>query len=411
MSGSGKTRSRTLLTDTAIKALRPEAEPYRVADVRAKGLAVRVAASGQTWDLVFRLKGAGVRRVSLGRERWSIRVKARRASAHDLTSAARQGVDLIAKEREAREVSAKAMSVDKLIELYLARRVRGRLRSAPAMESILKRVLTPLASMPAADVRKRDLLPLLETIASSGHERAAGRARQIVGGLFRWAESLDIVSSDVSRGLPRYDLGQARDRVLSEAEIRLLWPWFESLSPAIADALRVQLLIGARIGEIGGMTSAEVDSDKWLWVLPAARSKSGRSRTTPLVGLARTIIADRMGDGALFMSKNGTPLTASSVGAALYSRRSKSPIALFKTHDLRRTTASLMYENGIARDVIGAIVGHGSEDGAVSRTLIRHYLKSDLIARKTSALEKWDARLGSIISGVQTGNVVHLHHG
>jgi hypothetical protein len=56
----------------------------------------------------------------------------------------------------------------------------------------------------------------------------------------------------------------------------------------------------------------------------------------------------------------------------------------------------MMYEIGIPRDVIGAIVGHCSEGGAASRTLIRHYLKSDLIKLKTSALEKWDAAFATL---------------
>jgi intergrase/recombinase len=71
----------------------------------------------------------------------------------------------------------------------------------------------------------------------------------------------------------------------------------------------------------------------------------------------------------------------------------------------------MMYEIGIPRDVIGAIVGHSSEGGATSRTLIRHYLKSDLIKLKTSALEKWYARLRDIISCVPAENVVQFSHG
>ena len=51
MSGSGKTRPPMSLTDTAIKAFKAETEPYRVPDVRAKGLALRVAASGKTGGL------------------------------------------------------------------------------------------------------------------------------------------------------------------------------------------------------------------------------------------------------------------------------------------------------------------------------------------------------------------------
>ena len=86
------------------------------------------------------------------------------------------------------------------------------------------------------------------------------------------------------------------------------------------------------------------------------------------------------------------------------------PIALFKTHDLRRTVASTMYEIGIARDTISAIVGHSDADGSRgARTLIRHYLKSDLIARKAKGLAIWEAHLGAIVAGeVPVDNVVPI---
>ena len=84
------------------------------------------------------------------------------------------------------------------------------------------------------------------------------------------------------------------------------------------------------------------------------------------------------------------------------------PILLFKTHDLRRTVASTMDEIGIARDTISAIVGHSDADGSRdARTLIRHYLKSDLIGRKANGLAIWEAHLGAIVAGeVPVDNVV-----
>jgi integrase len=264
--------------------------------------------------------------------------------------------------------------------------------------------------MHAADVRRRDLAPLLEAIAARGHARSAGKARTLVGGMFKWAETQDYIGVDPTRGLPAYDQGQPRDRVLDADEIRVLWPWLDNLPPAVADALRVQLLTGARIGEIAGMTTSEIDS-AWLWTLPGSRSKNKRSRLTPLVGLARTIIEARVGDGPLFPSDVGGVLTSAAVGTALLSRRRQLPIAAFRSHDLRRTAASLMYELGISRDTISAIVGHADEGERGSRTLIRHYLKSDLIERKRRALEAWDARLHAIISGAPVGNVVRLSHG
>ena len=201
--------------------------------------------------------------------------------------------------------------------------------------------------------------------------------------MFKWAVSQDVLETDPTRGLPAYSHGAPRDRILSEEEIRTLWAWLESssLSPVTADALRVQLLIGARISEVVGMTAEEVDRDKWIWTLPASRSKNKRTRTTPLIGLARAIVTARIeaaGDGPLFPSATGAPLTASCIGTALNTRRSKLPIAAFTSHDLRRTAASMMDSIGISRDVIGAIVGHGSGDDKSSRTLFRHYLWDDL---------------------------------
>ena len=49
------------------------------------------------------------------------------------------------------------MTLGALIDLYLARRVIGRLRTAPSVVRVLRRALEPLTAMHAADVRRRDL--------------------------------------------------------------------------------------------------------------------------------------------------------------------------------------------------------------------------------------------------------------
>ena len=112
------------------------------------------------------------------------------------------------------------MTLGKLNDLYIERRIVGRLRSAPNVVRILRRTLEPLAGMHAADVRRRDLAPLLEKIAARGHERSAGKTRTLIGGLFKWAETQGIVDVDPTRGLPVYDQGTPRDRVLDFDGIR-----------------------------------------------------------------------------------------------------------------------------------------------------------------------------------------------
>jgi len=96
--------------------------------------------------------------------------------------------------------------------------------------------------------------------------------------MFRWALSQDIVEADPTAGLEAYDRGTPRDRVLTVEEIEALWAWLESdaLSRDAADILKLELLTGARCGEISGLRAEEIDRQKWIWILPAARSKNGR---------------------------------------------------------------------------------------------------------------------------------------
>jgi hypothetical protein len=57
-----------------------------------------------------------------------------RERACKLTSAARRGVDLLAEEAEAREAKAREITVEKLIERYVDRKVRGRLKTSKEIE-------------------------------------------------------------------------------------------------------------------------------------------------------------------------------------------------------------------------------------------------------------------------------------
>ena len=209
--------------------------------------------------------------------------------------------------------------------------------------------------------------------------------------MFRWALSQDIVETDPTAGLTPYDPGTPRDRVLTLEEIEMVWRWFDTdaLSPEAADILKLELLIGARCGEISGLRAEEIDRDKWMWTLPAARSKNGRQRVTPIVGLARDILEQRLSDiekGPLFVLENGSVMSSAHLGHYLLTRGPMLPIAKFTSHDLRRTFATMLAEMGIALDLVAAIVGHES-GGKDTRTLVRHYVRTDMLERKAHALQ------------------------
>lgn len=203
---------------------------------------------------------------------------------------------MIAEEEEKRAAVAARITIEQLIELYVRRRVTGRLRTAKEIERRLKRALTPIIQRHAEDIRRKNLRELFDQCADNGIEREAERRRQTVGAMFRWALSQDIVEIDPTAGLKAYDPGTPRDRVLSIEEIKSLWEWLDSddLPRDPADILKLELLTGARCGEISGLCWEEINRDEWIWTLPAARSKNKRPRVTPLVGVARQIVEERL---------------------------------------------------------------------------------------------------------------------
>jgi integrase len=386
-----------------------------VPDQRCIGLAVRVAPSGaKTWDLAYRIRGSGkMRRVSLGRVA-DVSLEKARDRANELTSAARAGRDVIAEEEECQVAAASRLTVQQLIELYVRRRVTGRLRTALDIERRLYRALTPILTRYADDVRRRDIRELLDAVADQGIEREAEKRRQTAGAMFRWALSQDIVEADPTAGLKAYDPGTPRDRVLTGVEIEALWKWLDSdaLPSNSADILKLQLLTGARCGEISGLCVEEIDCEKWIWTLPAARSKNKRPRVTPVVGVARQIIEAQLSivqSGPLFTAETGTTLTAAHVGSYLLARCDKLPVEKFTTHDLRRTVATTLAEMGVSLDLVAAVVGHEA-GGKEARTLVRHYVHTDLVERKVHVLNAWDKRLQDIVAGREAANVARLRH-
>jgi hypothetical protein len=178
-----------------------------------------------------------------------------------LTKAAQAGRDLLADEQAAKAKAEGRITVGALIERYLNRMVRGQLRTAFEIEIRLKRTLGPLNDRYAEEVHRCDLRPILEKAAERGKLRKAEKQRQLMRALFRWAQSQDIIENDPTAGLASYGTSRRRDRVLAANEIKLLWDWTEScgMPPDYADALKLQLAIGARVGEVGGLARRRRD--------------------------------------------------------------------------------------------------------------------------------------------------------
>ena len=387
-----------------------------MSDEQQNGLRVRVAPSGAlTWNLAYRIKGEPkTKSISLGpcdaNAQNGLGLAEARDRAAVIVKAARQGRDLLDEEKEARQTKQERMPIRELVERYVKNiksphRKGGALRTAGDIERRLKRALHPKLDRAADGLRRGDISALLDPVAD-GRSREAEKRRQAIGAMYRWGIAKGYVTIDPTDGTESYGRGDPRDRVLTPDEIQAFWAWLDAgadrMPPDCIQALRLQLCVGARIGEVAGMDASELyyDDGKLLWTLPVSRSKNKNERTTPLVGMARAIVERAVEGhkrGPLFRAAlKERPLTASDVGHALKKRTL--PCDHFSSHDLRRTVVSIMDEMGMALDTIAAVVGHqrGSKD---TRTLVRHYSRPRLDERIEAALTAWDARLRDIIEG------------
>jgi integrase len=355
------------LTAVSLAALKPTGSAYYLSDAKQDGLRVRVAPTGGlTWVVAYRVKGRGVTSVSLGIADPTGRAGMALADARDraasILRAAREGRDLLSEERTQKQQEGSAVTVEQLIIRYSKdisspNRRGGALRTADEIERRLYRALKTKLSTPVNALTRGQLSLLLDAVAEK-HPREAEKRRQGIHAMLRWAKAKGYAEDNALEGTPSFGTGEPRDRVLDADEIRGLWLWMDAgandMPPDVLAALRLQLLLGARSGEVAGMEAHEVAKadDKLVWTLPAQRSKNKRPRITPLSGKAADLVKEAMKArpfGALFRTLDGSrALTSTDVGQALLNREKTRPIAQFTTHDLRRTVVSKMDELGIS---------------------------------------------------------------
>lgn len=401
------------LTSLLIASLKPAAAAYYVSDSKQDGLRVRVAQDGRrTWNVTVRVKMGKILSTSLGlcdpEGRNGLDLSGARERAAAIVKAARLGTDLIAVERSEHQAREALIKTSDLIAKYSSdisnpNRKNGALRTAKEIKRRLERALADKLDKPAHALTRRDLSLLLDAVATD-FPREAEKRRQVIDVMFKWGCLKGYVTSNPAAGLPSYGTGALRDRVLSKDELKRLWLWLEDGADNMPNdaitVIKLQLLIGARVGEVAGMATSEIAriGDQLFWTLPAERAKNKKAHTRPLVGRAGLIVEEvlqQQPEGAFFRTVDkARALRSDDIGLALNHRIR--PIAHFTTHDLRRTFVSGLDELGVPLETIAAVIGHrrGSSE---TRTLIRHYSRPNLDGRMTEALLVWDEYISQLL--------------
>lgn len=384
------------LSDNSVKMLPPPDKGNRVhyfpgavlrGQIAPRGFGVRVTAAGaKSFILNYQLRGRDCR-YTIGRyPTWSVLEAVREANS--LRQRIDRGENPLA-DRASAPVDTK--TVAQVIEDFIKRHV-STLRTAKSVESALRRLVLPsIGSIPIYDLRRRHIAAMLDAIEEQNGPVQASRVVAYITKCFNWwATRDDEFVSPMIRGMARSRAAErARDRILSDAEIRALWP---ALDGTFGAFVKVLLLTGQRRGEVAGMRRAEIDAEG-VWTIPAARYKTKRAHTVPLSTAALAVIDAQPNGDVVFASAVGTPLTAHDTPKKRLDRMSGT--SGWTLHDLRRTAKTLMQRAGVRPDISERVLGH--VQGAIEATYDRHSYMDE----KREALEKLASLVGRILDSAR----------
>jgi len=219
-----------------------------------------------------------------------------------------KGIDPGSRAVAEREAERHAETIDELASSYLDRYARPRKRSAGEDErSLRKDVLSRWSGRRVKDITRRDVVRLLNEIVDRGSPIQANRTLGLLRRMFNFAIGQAIIEISPCDKVAAPSAENHRERALSEEEIRRLWLALDTapMEPNVRRILRMMLITGQRRGEVLGISDDEVDREKRLWTLPAARAKNGREHLIPLSVLAIQLLSEVSPNEAGFFFPSG----------------------------------------------------------------------------------------------------------
>jgi integrase len=381
------------LTTTTTKglALPPGVNDRTFWDDELGGFGLRLRAGGSANYVVQYDVGGRTKRVTLGPVTL-LDVGAARAKAKDLLARVRLGGDPAAEKRERRIQAAETFGA--LIPRYLIVQQRAvRPSSFKQIERRLCKLAHPLHPLPLTAIDRRTISSLLATVADNNGSTAAANCHSSLSGYFRWLVGEGLLDQNPMLHANKPKGGRARDRVLSEAELRALWA-------ALGDddyGVIVKLLVytASRRVEIGDLTWNEVDLDAGEIALPAARMKNGRPHLIPLSDPALALLRARPRGSREHVFGSGESGFANwSRGRAALDKAIGGTRGDWTLHDLRRLASTTMHDRlGIQPHIVERVLAH--VQGGVAAV----YNKAEYRHEKRRALEKWAAYVDAVVSG------------
>ena len=313
-----------------------------------------------------------------------------------------------AKEREdkfARERQEKDQTVDKLWPKFLADYLPKRKADEHEIQRQWRVYLKPnLPMKPVAQLTDTDMIALKKAMIEKHGLASAGKLWSLARMYFGWLRAEKYIATNPCDGIEPPAKVKARARVLSDAELRLVYRASEALPQPYRSYLLTLMYTAQRRSEIAGLRREELDPDLRLATIPAERMKMAQAHEVPLVDEVWELLTALPDHGPyLFATGYGEgcrPLASFGwIKRRLLEEMAKidpvltSKMAQWGLHDLRRTARTRMSGLKVLTEISERTIGH-SPTGIVGVYDLHLYRDE-----KRDALTRWAAELGRIVRG------------
>ena len=422
----------THLTVKAIEAARRGAVLTDSALSKGTGKLILRVRTDKEWYYRYRL-GGGSTLMKLGTYP-AMTLPEARQRAGELARLVRKGIDPKEKEREdaedahkAAEREARRGTFGQLLGAYLdSLRAKGKV-SARGVESLFARaVVKPfpgLVARKAAEVGPEDIQSVLARLVARGVTRDVNRLRAYLRAGFQFGSGQDFDPARLAREgvvfklttnpvalIPRkaeYD--RARDRVVSDEELRRLWEALEERNPPVRNAVRLALVLGGqRITQLLRARWQDLDEAAGTLVLRDPKGQGPtRDHLLPISEWAGEMLEElraiHAGTGFIFEGAHGGVLRLDTISGAVSGIAESEG---YQLRDLRRTAETRLASLRVDKETRAQLLSHGRTTGVQNR----HYDRWHYIEEKRAVLAVWEHHLRVVLAGrtEAAGKVVAL---
>jgi integrase len=310
---------------------------------------------------------------------YQARVEAQRVLAERAAGRDPQAEKQISKRRIASE------QVAELAAEFLARYASQNRTAAETTRIFRREVLPYWGSRTVAEVRKRDVITLLDRVRERGAPIMANRVLAAVRTFFNWCIGRGILEVSPCTGIAAPAREQARHRILSDEELAGVLAAAREIGFPFGSMVEALALTGQRRDEVGRMTWAHLNSPRHVWVIPGEHAKNGKPHLVHLSAPMRALLRATPQAGNVVFSADGQTLFQGYSKAKARLDR-LSGVSGWTLHDLRRTVVSGMARLGVAPHVADKILNHQS--GTISG-VAAVYQRHEFLKERQDALRLW----------------------